>query len=48
MTKNLTNAMKPMLNTGLQGLYDTVFGITLAATGSTSIADIAGQYLRQL
>ena len=42
MTKNLTNAMKPMLNTGLQGLYDTVFGITLAATGSTSIADIAG------
>ena len=42
MTKNLTNAMKPMLNTGLQGLYDVVYNITLAMTGSKTTADING------
>ena len=42
MTKNLTNAMKPMLNTGLQGLYDIVYNITLAATANPVQADIDG------
>jgi len=42
MTKNLTNALMPVLNTGLQALYDTVYQLVLAATQNPKLADIAG------
>ena len=42
MTKNLTDALGPVLNTGLQALYDTVYRLVFAATKSSKLADIAG------
>ena len=42
MTKNLSNILIPTLNFGLQALYDSVYAVVLAATGSASAADIAG------
>ena len=42
MTQNLSNALSPVLNTGLQALYDTVYQLVLAATQNPKLADIAG------
>ena len=42
MTQNLSNALSPVLNTGLQALYDTVYQLVLAATQNSKLADIAG------
>ncbi|MAG49728.1 hypothetical protein CMO86_08810 [Candidatus Woesearchaeota archaeon] len=42
MTKNLTKKLVPVLNGGLQVLYNGVYAAWLAATGSPSAADIAG------
>jgi len=42
MTKNLSNILIPTLNFGLKALYDGVYAVVLAATGSTKAADIAG------
>ena len=42
MTTNLSNALVPTLNVGLQALYDSVYATVFAATQSDSAADIAG------
>ena len=42
MTQNLSNALSPVLNTGLQALYDTVYQLVFAATQNKKLADIAG------
>ena len=42
MTKNLTKTITPVLNEGLQLLYDGVYNTVLAATGSPPAADISG------
>ena len=42
MTTNLSNALAPTLNVGLQALYDSVYATVFAATQSDSAADIAG------
>ena len=42
MTKNLTKKLVPVLNGGLQVLYDGVYATVLAATGVHPAADIAG------
>ena len=42
MTKNLTKKLVPVLNGGLQVLYDGVYNTVLAATGSPEAADISG------
>lgn len=42
MTKNLTEALVPILNGGLQMLYDTVYAIVFAVTQSHPAADKAG------
>lgn len=42
MTQNLSNALSPVLNTGLQALYDTVYRLVFAATQNSKLADIAG------
>ena len=47
MTKNLTKKLVPVLNGGLQVLYDGVYATVLAATGVHPAADIAGTMHRQ-
>ena len=42
MTKKLYTAMEPVFNAGLKLLYKTVYQVTLAATGSTITAHLAG------
>ena len=42
MTTNLSNALVPTLNVGLQALYDSVYATVFAATQSDPAADIAG------
>ena len=42
MTTNLSNALVPTLNVGLQALYDSVYATVYAATQSEQAADIAG------
>ena len=42
MTQNLSNALSPVLNTGLQALYDSVYALVFAATQNKKLADIAG------
>ena len=48
MTTNLSNAMIPVMNTGLQKVYDVTYAIVLAATGSTVAADKAGTIAQAL
>ena len=48
MTKNLSEAMVPVLNGGLQVLYDTVYATVLAATGNPIAADKAGTIAQAL
>ena len=48
MTKNLGDAMVPVLNGGLQVLYDGVYATVLAATGSDPIATKAGTVAQAL
>ena len=48
MTTNLSNALEPVLNKGLEGLYQTQYAITLAATGNPTIADIVGTITQAL
>ena len=48
MTTNLSNAMIPIMNTGLQKVYDVTYAIVLAATGSTVAADKAGTIAQAL
>ena len=48
MTTNLSNAMVPVLNGGLQVLYDTTYAIVLAATGNPVAADKAGTLAQAL
>ena len=48
MTKNLSEAMIPVLNGGLQVLYDTVYNTVLAATGNPIAADKAGTIAQAL
>jgi hypothetical protein len=42
MIKSLYTAMEPVLNAGLKLLYKTVYAVVLAATGSSTIAHLAG------
>ena len=48
MTTNLSNAMVPVLNGGLQILYDQTYAIVLAATGNPVAADKAGTLAQAL
>ena len=48
MTRNLSEAMVPVLNTGLQTLYDTVYGLVFAATQNDPIATKAGTVAQAL
>ena len=48
MTRNLSNAMTPVLNQGLQVLYDQVYALVLAATGNPIAADKAGTIAQAL
>ena len=48
MTKNLTDAMVPVLNQGLQVLYDGVYATVFAATQSDPIATKAGTIAQAL
>ena len=48
MTTNLSNALEPVLNKGLEGLYQAQYAITLAATGNPTIADIVGTITQAL
>ena len=48
MTTNLTNAMVPVLNQGLQVLYDGVYATVFAATQSDPIATKAGTIAQAL
>ena len=48
MTTNLSNALEPVLNKGLDGLYKAQYAITLAATGNPTIADIVGTITQAL
>jgi len=48
MTKKLSDAMTPVLNKGLQVLYDTVYALVLAATQSDPIAVKAGTIAQAL
>ena len=48
MTTNLSNAMIPVMNVGLQKVYDVTYAIVLAATGSTVAADKAGTIAQAL
>ena len=48
MTTNLSNAMIPVMNAGLQKVYDVTYAIVLAATGSTVAADKAGTIAQAL
>ena len=48
MTKNLSNAITPVLNKGLQVLYDTVYALVFAATQSDPIAIKAGTIAQAL
>ena len=48
MTKNLTDAMVPVLNQGLQVLYDGVYATVFAATRSDPIATKAGTIAQAL
>ena len=47
MTTNLSNAMIPVMNVGLQKVYDVTYAIVLAATGSTVAADKAGNAAKE-
>jgi hypothetical protein len=42
ITTNLSNVLVPTLNFGLQALYDSVYAVVFAATGSDPAADTAG------
>jgi len=48
MTRNLSEAMVPVLNFGLQKLYDTVYALVFAATQSDPIATKAGTVAQAL
>ena len=48
MTKNLSEALVPVLNGGLQMLYDTVYNIVFAITRSDPAADKAGTIAQAL
>jgi len=48
MTRNLSEAMVPVLNTGLQKLFDTVYALVFAATKSDPIATKAGTVAQAL
>jgi hypothetical protein len=48
MTTNLSNAMIPVMNGGLQKVYDITYATILAATGSTIAADKAGTIAQAL
>jgi len=48
MTRNLSEAMVPVLNTGLQKLYDTVYALTFAATQNDPISVKAGTVAQAL
>jgi len=48
MTRNLSEKLAPVLNKGLQLLYDTVYATVLAATGSDPIAVKAGTIAQAL
>ena len=48
MTKNLSEAMIPVLNGGLQALYDRVYAAVLAATQNSAIAEKAGTIAQAL
>ena len=48
MTKNLTNALVPVLNSGLQVLFDGVYATVFAATQSDPIATKAGTIAQAL
>ena len=48
MTTNLSNALEPVLNKGLEGLYQAQYAITLAATANPVIADIVGTITQAL
>ena len=48
MTKNLSEAMIPALNGGLQALYDRVYAAVLAATQNSAIAEKAGTIAQAL
>ena len=48
MTTNLSNALEPVLNKGLEGLYQAQYALTLAATANPVIADIVGTITQAL
>ena len=48
MTRNLSEAMVPVLNFGLQKLYDTVYALVFAATQNSAIAEKAGTVAQAL
>ena len=48
MTKNLSEAMIPVLNGGLQALYDRVYAAVFAATQNSAIAEKAGTIAQAL
>jgi len=48
MTKNLTDKLVPVLNSGLQKLYDLVYATVFAATQNSAIAEKAGTIAQAL